>query len=159
MKRTVAVNENGKRIGEDHHRAKLTNHEVELIREMHEGGWGYGRLAAKFDVAKSTIQYLCNGQRRNQAMFGVKTLVWASHGHDTRRKLTADQAREARKLHADGMSVYALAKRFGVDQNTIGKIVKRLGYNSETQLLRWDHGNGDVRQATGKRLPRVIQAV
>lgn len=75
MKRVVAVNENGKRIGEDHPRAKLTNHEVELIREMHGEGWGYKRIADKFGVGKTTIQDLCTGRRRCQQPMGWKTLV------------------------------------------------------------------------------------
>jgi predicted DNA-binding protein (UPF0251 family) len=45
------------RKGEKHHNAKLTNAEVELMRSMHDaGGWGYKRLADKFDVHKATVQ-------------------------------------------------------------------------------------------------------
>jgi hypothetical protein len=36
----AAVNEQGHRIGEDHPRARLTNHEVELIFDLHDDGNG-----------------------------------------------------------------------------------------------------------------------
>jgi predicted DNA-binding protein (UPF0251 family) len=63
---TVAVNEHGIRLGQYHHRAKLTDHEVELIRQLHEEGLSYTQLAEKFDVGKSTIQDICTYRRRAQ---------------------------------------------------------------------------------------------
>lgn len=57
-----------RRRGEDHHFAVLTDAQVERIRQMHEGGgWSYGRLAAKFDVAKSTVFDICTHRRRRGA--------------------------------------------------------------------------------------------
>lgn len=51
--------------GQEHHNAKLTDREVELIREIHERGeMGYARLAAKFEVSKSAIQHIVTGRRR-----------------------------------------------------------------------------------------------
>ena len=55
------------RLGEKHHHAKITNAEVELMRSMYEeGGWGYARLAQKFDVAKSTVQHIITFRIRKQ---------------------------------------------------------------------------------------------
>lgn len=65
--RMVAVNDKGLRIGEDHGRARLTDHEVELMRRMHElhpvghpEHWGYRRLSAKFGVTKTLARKICN---------------------------------------------------------------------------------------------------
>jgi hypothetical protein len=43
--RTVAVNESGRRIGQDQTGAKLTNSEVDLLLSMRGEGMGYGSLA------------------------------------------------------------------------------------------------------------------
>ena len=59
-------------VGETHPRAKLTDREVELIRELYgqpdEQGraYGYRRLAAMFEVSKSFIRYVVKGERRWQ---------------------------------------------------------------------------------------------
>ena len=52
MQKTVAVNDAGLRIGEDHPNAKLTDAEVERIRSLHEDGMSYDTLAEKFEVSK-----------------------------------------------------------------------------------------------------------
>ena len=62
--RTIAVNELGRRVGESHHNARLTNHEVELLLALHLEGWGYRRLAAKFEVSKRHVRDIIKGKRR-----------------------------------------------------------------------------------------------
>lgn len=70
--RRVGVNENGRRIGETHHRAKLTDADVELILELWDDGRGlsYGAIARKFDdqvtVSKSHVREICQGTKRGQ---------------------------------------------------------------------------------------------
>lgn len=72
-KRTVAVNERGYRVGQDHQAAVLTDAEVDLIRELREvHGWTYAALAGKFEVGKSTIQDICTYRRRGQLPTGWK---------------------------------------------------------------------------------------
>lgn len=66
MTKTVGVNERGLRVGEDHQHARLTDAECELIRQMHEEGWSYKKLADKFEVGKSTIADICKYRRRGQ---------------------------------------------------------------------------------------------
>lgn len=67
MQKTVAVNDAGFRIGEDHQNAKLTDRDIDLIRHLHEkDGLSYNTLAEKFDVGKSTIAMICRYERRNQ---------------------------------------------------------------------------------------------
>jgi hypothetical protein len=50
--------------GENHHRAKLTDHEVEQMRQLHAEGHGYGKLAKMFDVSKSHARNLCLKRQR-----------------------------------------------------------------------------------------------
>lgn len=55
----------GHRIGEGHHRARLLDSDVSLLRELHERhGLGYGLLARKFGVPRSTVQGICTYRRR-----------------------------------------------------------------------------------------------
>ena len=72
----VALNENGQRIGETHHRARLTNHDVDLIMELiddadecRKAGRGFltdSEIADKFEIAKSTVHAYRHGLRRCQ---------------------------------------------------------------------------------------------
>ena len=64
--RTIAINDIGRRVGDSHHNAKLTNSEVDMLLEMHEQGMGYGRLSAKFEVSKSLVRDICKGKSRCQ---------------------------------------------------------------------------------------------
>jgi antitoxin component HigA of HigAB toxin-antitoxin module len=63
----VGISEFGSRVGETHHRAKLTDHDVDLIRELREDhGLTYQCLAEKFECSKSTIRDICRYRRRWQ---------------------------------------------------------------------------------------------
>lgn len=74
MKRTVAINERGLRIGQDHQNAKLTDREVELLLELRDQGWTYRQLAEKFEVSKSAVRWYCIGGRRCQTPIAWKVL-------------------------------------------------------------------------------------
>lgn len=41
--------------GQDHHRAVLTDAEVDTMRDLREEGWSLGQLALKFEVSKSQV--------------------------------------------------------------------------------------------------------
>lgn len=87
----LAVNDRGYVIGEQHHRAKLTDHDVELILDLLDArevllaeyrkvGLSHGQvhkalakaqlseagIAGKFEVSRRTIRDLRDGRRRNQ---------------------------------------------------------------------------------------------
>mgnify|MGYP003149054242 CR=1 FL=1 len=47
---------NGHRVGETHHRAKLSDHEVELIRCLSEGGMRVVEIARKFECSPDNIR-------------------------------------------------------------------------------------------------------
>lgn len=75
MRKTIAVNEQGRRVGEDHQHAKLTNEQVDRIRDLHEDhGLSYLQLAKMYFVSKQTIASICQYQRRAQTPFGFRTL-------------------------------------------------------------------------------------
>ena len=82
MRKTIAVNESGYRLGEDHHHARLSNEQVDRIRDLHEEhGLSYTQLAAMYSVSKSSIADICQYRRRAQTPFGYKTLnVEEDHG-------------------------------------------------------------------------------
>lgn len=69
-KKQIALNERGQRIGESHHKAKLSNDDVDTILYLREAGLSYGQIAAKFDdgmtVSKSTVRDICQGRIRAQ---------------------------------------------------------------------------------------------
>lgn len=51
--------------GETHPRAALSDHEVDLIRELHEEGlYSYQTLARMFEVSRYTIRDIVKGRRR-----------------------------------------------------------------------------------------------
>lgn len=67
-KKLVGVNERGLRVGEDHQRAKLTDADVERMRQMHEvDGLGYRVLTRIFECSKSHVRSICTYRVRCQA--------------------------------------------------------------------------------------------
>jgi len=51
--------------GQLHPKAKLSDHEVELIRKLREDDhWTYGQLARKFEVSKNCIVRICRYRSR-----------------------------------------------------------------------------------------------
>jgi DNA invertase Pin-like site-specific DNA recombinase len=70
--RMIGLNANGLRVGEDHHGAKLTNRDVELIRQLRGEGMSYSKLAAKFELSRSTVWGICNYLKRSQVAVSWK---------------------------------------------------------------------------------------
>lgn len=70
----VGVSDTGRRCGETHHRAKLSDHDVDLMRELAEDtlledgtilpGLSYGQLAEKFEVSRGTAFDIVKCRRR-----------------------------------------------------------------------------------------------
>lgn len=96
----IAVSEAGKRMGETHGRAKLTDHDVELIQSLIECRdmlieeytkvglpWSqikqvlcdkqlsYIGIARKFEISKSHVRHIANGTTRSQAAARWKRAV------------------------------------------------------------------------------------
>ena len=70
--RSACVNDRGRVVGEDHHRSKLSDHEVWLICELKVAGLSYREIAIKFDVSKATIADVTKGRRRAQTVVGQR---------------------------------------------------------------------------------------
>lgn len=72
----VATNDRGYRIGQDHQGAKLTDAEIEQIRDLHEiAGWGYRAIARAYGVHKDVVGKICRYERRAQTVFDWKKVV------------------------------------------------------------------------------------
>ncbi len=66
----VAINDRGYRIGEHHHGARLSDAEVEQVRDLHEfAGWSYRDIARAYNASKSCIAEICRYEKRNQCVF------------------------------------------------------------------------------------------
>lgn len=66
--RIVAVNDQNLPIGEDHHNAKFTNQEIDLIRHLYEvDKIRISHLAIMFECSKGMIHKICNYEIRNQS--------------------------------------------------------------------------------------------
>ena len=65
---TTGLSKRGKgwRVGETHHRAKLTDHDVELIRLLREGGMKLKEIAIKFECTPANIGQIVNYKSRIQ---------------------------------------------------------------------------------------------
>jgi predicted DNA-binding protein (UPF0251 family) len=66
MKKLLSINELGRRIGESHPGAKLTDAEVELVHQLREDGLSLQAIAEKMDVSKGCIWKIVQGHRRGQ---------------------------------------------------------------------------------------------
>lgn len=75
VRKVVAVNERGQRVGEDHQKSRLTNEQVDRVRDLHElHDLSYGQLSKMFGVSKNCIADICKYRRRVATPFGWKTL-------------------------------------------------------------------------------------
>lgn len=67
----VGVNERGYRVGESHHRSRLSDADVELIFYLRDAGLSFAKIARKFDdglrISESTVRDVCSGRIRGQA--------------------------------------------------------------------------------------------
>ena len=70
----VGLSDQGKRIGEGHHRAKLTDHEIDLIRELYDDGMSISEIARKFEIGKSHCWDICHYTVRVQTASRFKEI-------------------------------------------------------------------------------------
>jgi len=107
----VAVNDRNIPVGEDHPRAVLTNHEVELMRKLREvDGFSYTRLADIFGVSIETVGRICRYERRAQAQAATRP-AWS-------RELI-------RKLRASKLTWVQIGKRLGLSEASVRAIAEQ----------------------------------
>lgn len=68
------MNEKGYRIGAAHHLAKISDEDVDLIRQLHPA-LSYREIAEKFGVHKSTVQKIISCETRGQFADNWKTII------------------------------------------------------------------------------------
>lgn len=67
----VFRNERGRRIGESHWRARLSDADVQQVLDLRAAGMSYSQIAAKFDdfeppLGRTTVSDICRGKIRGQ---------------------------------------------------------------------------------------------
>lgn len=72
--KVLVSNSHGDRVGQYNLKAVLTDVEVELVRQLHEDGMPYSKIAEKFGVSKSCVQHICTFRRRNTYATGEKVV-------------------------------------------------------------------------------------
>lgn len=75
QRRQIGVTAEGRRAGQWHQNAILTDREVEQMRNLHErDGWTAKDLAAKFDVSKSLAEKILRYEKRVARVERMKTV-------------------------------------------------------------------------------------
>ena len=65
VRKIIAYSESGNRVGESNRNAKLTDAQVDEIRDLREDkNYSYTQLAQTFHTPKSTIVAICKYRRR-----------------------------------------------------------------------------------------------
>ena len=72
--RVVLVNSSGLVIGQDHHRARLSDLEVDHIVELREEGCTWPDIADKFGISKGQAHDYGTGRRRGHVATGQKLI-------------------------------------------------------------------------------------
>lgn len=63
----VRLSTAGRVVGQHHHRAQLTDGEVDMLLRLREKDhWSYARLAEVFEVSASCVAMIVTGRRRGQ---------------------------------------------------------------------------------------------
>jgi hypothetical protein len=79
MIKKVPVNEYGKRIGEGHPRSRLTDEQIDRIRDLHEDhNLTYLQLGEMYSVPRTTIASICSMQDELRLRLGGRSykLKW-----------------------------------------------------------------------------------
>ena len=71
----VAVNDSGNVVGEDHWRAKLSDHDVFLIHELRAAGIRRRVIAEKMECSFYTVCEILAGRRRTMIATGQKPVA------------------------------------------------------------------------------------
>ena len=85
----VPVNQAGRVIGENHHRARLSDQDVELIRELRAAGLSLAQIAQKFEIARSTVYDIVKDRTRCHTVMGHRParptadpVIWPASIHE-----------------------------------------------------------------------------
>ncbi len=105
--------------GENHHNHKLTNKDVIRILKLRSKGLTGKKIANKFDVTPSIVEKILRGE-----IWKTINRKYLKKNENCSLKLSEKDVVKIRKIYKNGkISQYKLAKRYGVGQPTINKIV------------------------------------
>lgn len=77
----VPISESGKRVGQYHHRAIISDEVVERLRTLHEDRkQSYGQLSVRFGIPYQTVKKICRYERR-----ATRAAQWVWSGKIERR--------------------------------------------------------------------------
>lgn len=68
----AAIDDEGRVVGDQHHSAVISDHEVELARQLRDEGMSYRRIAAKFGTSVNWAWLVCTYRRRASTVAGVR---------------------------------------------------------------------------------------
>lgn len=68
----VSVNDRGRVVGQDHHRSKLSDHEVDLVHELDAEGLKQSVIADKMEISRALVSYILSGKRRGHMIVGQR---------------------------------------------------------------------------------------
>jgi hypothetical protein len=71
----IKLSDRGLRIGESHGRAKLTDRDVELLRQLRDQGWSLTHLAEKFDLSRRHVLRICSHRQRATTVARLKVVT------------------------------------------------------------------------------------
>lgn len=80
----IQYNEKGYRIGQMHHRAKLTDRDVELIFQMQADGISLNQISKKMGCCYATVWKVANGFVRGEAVHSIKFMSVAELLHKSK---------------------------------------------------------------------------
>lgn len=113
--------------GERHPAARTTDAVAAAVRGMAREGVRQADIAARFGVSRHTVKSISGGQSwRHLSPPGGPPNAYKRHGrHSPHARLDDDKVREIRRLASEGVAQRPLARRFGVSQQVVGRIVNR----------------------------------
>lgn len=115
MQKLISLNQAGRRIGQEHPRAKLTDDEVAVLLDLRDEGYSYAWLAEKFDVSKSCARWICTGRNRNQSAVRTVRVNVAAAAPLAPEKVTRTPALTAscvQPLHSLAQRVFPKSEMF-----------------------------------------------
>lgn len=115
--------------GENHGHARLTTTDVLYIREM-ALTVELRDLAQHLGVSKGAIQHIVYGDTWVHVHGGTPLFPGrGAHGEaHCKAKLTSDKVIAIRTAHAEGASIHALSRQYGVSCPSIKRIIRRTGW-------------------------------
>ena len=83
--RWIAFNLDGRRVGQEHPRAKFTDHEVQLALRLAAEGLSLSDISRRMEIPKSTVCRWLSGQSRGQPV-----IRWVKGGEYGTQKCTGN---------------------------------------------------------------------